>query len=225
MLALDEFAGEFDARVRDWGITWEVTGFHGADGRVYPFGTDTKVLSTVFEALSAPLIIEVAQRHGYGVAFAKQTFYPDFTLTPRDACVDRIAIDVKTTYQETPSSQITFTLGSYTSYLRDGKKSIRFPYEEYCAHWVVGFVYRRKEGVPAKVYAAQDAHLLPCPYEHVEYFIQEKYKIAGKVPGSGNTTNIGSFSTKNIDDLRAGRGPFAESGPKAFEDYWRQYKS
>ena len=224
MLTLEEFRTEFDGEVRARGITWEAKGFYGSDGRVYPFGTDTKVLSTVFEAFSAPLIIDIAKRHGYSVAFSKQTVYPDFTLTPDGKMTQRIAVDIKTTYQEGPHDQIKFTLGSYTSFLRNGKKNILFPYDQYCAHWVIGFVYVRRKDVAAKVYGMQKPEDMLCPYTNVRYFIQEKHRIAGKTPGSGNTTNIGSFPTTDIEDLRAGKGPFSALGEKAFEEYWRKYE-
>lgn len=222
MLSIGQFKEEFDKIVVDRGITWEAKGFYASDGSVYPFGTDTKVLSTVFESFCAPLVLEVAKKHEYTVAFAKQTIYPDFTLTPLGKTSERIAIDVKSTYQKS-SGSIGFTLGSYTSFLRNGTKNISFPYAEYSEHWVIGFVYGRREGVASKVHEIQNVEDLTCPYEDVRYFIQEKYKIAGTRPGSGNTTNIGSFTTKDIDDLRQGNGPFATSGEEVFEEYWRNY--
>ncbi len=222
MLTLNQFKKEFDENVSEQGITWEAQGFYASNGKVYPFGTDSKVLSTVFESFSAPLILEIAKKHNYDVAFAKQTIYPDFTLTPAGKLSERIAIDIKTTYQ-VGNKSIGFTLGSYTSFLRNGTKNISFPYSEYSEHWIIGFVYRRCDDIAAKVYEVKKREDLQCPYKDVRYFIQEKYKIAGKRPGSGNTTNIGSFSTKDIEDLREGNGPFADLGEEAFEDYWRNY--
>jgi len=224
MLTIDTFRRHFDNEVRLRKITWEVAGFLGLDDRIYSIGTDTKVISTVFEALAAPLIIAIAEAHGYEVSLSKQTIYPDFTLTPMGKESDRIAIDVKTTYQRSDTRPIVFTLGSYTSFLRNGTKNIRYPYSEYCAHWIIGFVYTRASGVESKVYARSERLSgSKCPYCNVKYFIQEKYKIAGLRPGSGNTTNIGSFPTPDIEDLRQGKGPFATRGQKAFEDYWRDY--
>jgi hypothetical protein len=222
MLNFEQFQNEFNQKVIERKMTWEAKGFYASDGRVYPFGTDTKVLSTVFEAFCAPLILEIAKSHDYKVIFAKQTIYPDFTLTPSGMSSKRIAIDVKSTYQE-GNRKIVFTLGSYTSFLRNGTKNISFPYREYSEHWIIGFLYNRCEGVAAKVHEIKELSDLVCPYRNVRYFIQKKYEIAGKRPGSGNTTNIGSFPTKNIEDLREGRGPFAELGEEAFEEYWRNY--
>jgi hypothetical protein len=223
MLSLDQFRKEFDEKVVEQGITWEAKGFYASNGRVYPFGTDTKVLSTVFESFCAPLILEIAAKYGYVVAFAKQTVYPDFTLTPIGKSSKRIAIDIKTTYQE-GNRNIVFTLGSYTSFLRDGKKNISFPYNQYSGHWIIGFVYERCGGIASKVHEIKKIEDLICPFKNVRYFIQEKYRIAGQRPGSGNTTNIGSFPTKDIEDLRQGNGPFSALGERAFEEYWRKYR-
>lgn len=223
MLSLNQFRKEFDEKVIKQGITWEAKGFYASNGQIYPFGTDTKVLSTVFEAFCAPIILEIANKHDYVVTFAKQTIYPDFTLTPKGKSSERIAIDVKTTYQE-GNRNIVFTLGSYTSFLRNGTKNISFPYDQYSSHWIIGFVYERCSGISSKVHEIRKIEDLICPYQNVRYFIQEKYKIAGRKPGSGNTTNIGSFPTKDIEDLRQGKGPFSALGEKSFEEYWRKYR-
>jgi Restriction endonuclease EcoRV len=143
--------------------------------------------------------------------------------------VRRIAIDIKTTYRSfTPQGAVKpfrYTLGSYTSFLRSptATKNIKYPYMEYSDHWVVGFLYTRREGVPAKVYHRPDPRQLACPYHDVAYFVQEKYKIVGESPGSGNTTNIGSLQSSNIEDFRQGGGPFAAHGKAICDDYWRSY--
>lgn len=231
LLTIDEFRKNFQEKAAKHDKKWEVVGFYAPDGSIYPFGTDTKVLSTVFEALCAPIIKAIADEFGYSIKGADQTIYPDFTLTPPSGKPPRIAIDVKTTYRKRKKSgemgAFGFTLGSYTSYLRsDGAgKNITYPYEQYGDHWVIGFLYSRLEGVSAKVYGeSADAGKVMCPYTDVEYFIQDKYKIAGEKPGSGNTTNIGSFQSSNIQDFRSGVGPFCECGKEICDDYWRHYQ-
>jgi hypothetical protein len=225
MLTIDKFRREFNSEVASRGVTWEVAGFLSLDGRIYSIGTDTKVISTIFETLAAPLIEDIAQKYSYEVSLANQTVYPDFTLTPRGKTHNRIAIDVKTTYQRSARSPIGFTLGSYTSFLRNGTKNICHPYHEYCSHWIIGFIYVRREGVRSKVHTmSEKLDGILCPYSNVRYFVQEKYRIAGLRPGSGNTANIGSFSTTDVEDLVRGRGPFAQYGEKVFEDYWKQYE-
>lgn len=87
----------------------------------------------------------------------------------------------------------------------------------------MGFLYSRREGVSAKVYFNSSDAEAACPYKDVDFFVQEKYKITGLTPASGNTTNIGSFPTSDIDDLRAGRGPFSALGKEACDEYWRNF--
>jgi hypothetical protein len=224
-LIVQDFRRRFHEEVTLRSINWHVVGFYAADGKVYPMGTDTKVLSTVFESLCAPIVMAIAEEKGYDVTFSKQTIYPDFTLTPKGEGSRRIAIDIKTTYRNGDGGNIRFTLGSYTSFLRDGRKNIANPYAEYSDHWVIGFVYERADCTDAKVYGHVDSpSQLKCPYKNVQFFIQEKHKIAGTSPGSGNTTNIGSFPTKSLQDLIDGKGPFASSGHEAFENFWREYR-
>ena len=224
-LTLDTFRKRFDQLVKTRAVDWEVIGFYGADKRVYSIGTDTKVISTVFETLAAPLVTDIAHKFGYIVEGSKQTIYPDFTLSPAPGKPPRIAIDIKTTYQES-NSRFRYTLGSYMSFIRSpkGTKSIRYPYDEYSEHWVIGFLYRRRSGVAAKIYEKPGRlGTGQCPYENVEYFIQHKHKIVGEIAGSGNTANIGSFSTASIQDLRDGKGPFAKLGKEKCDEYWRGY--
>lgn len=222
-LTLARFLESFSSLVSLRSVNWYVNAFHSVDGTLYSLGTDSKVLSTIFECICAPLVIEIAEEHSYRVESAPQTVYPDFTLTPNQGG-PRIAIDIKTTYRETPSSVIKFTLGSYTSFLRDGTKNILYPLSEYSAHWVIGFVYQRCSGARAKRYHMTKTPTdLECPYSDVEWFIQHKHKIAGRSPGSGNTANIGSFPTRDISELRQGSGPFSISGEQAFRDYWRSF--
>ena len=230
VLTFQKFRQLFDKKVADYHLTWEAVGFYSPDKRVYPFGTDTKVISTVFEALAAPLIKEIADETGYVVQGSEQTVYPDFTLSPAEDKPPRIAIDIKTTYRRFQKSgaiaPFKYTLGSYTSFLRSpgATKNIKFPYKEYSDHWVIGFLYTRRPEVAAKVfYKEEEAVDLLCPYLDVEYFVQEKFRIVGLTPASGNTTNIGSFATSEINDLREGKGPFAKRGKGVCDDYWRNY--
>jgi hypothetical protein len=226
------FRDRFYEKVNEYQINWEVIGFLSANHQVYPFTTDTKVLSSVFEGICRPLVNEIADEYGYimDVPF-EQNVYPDFTLSPATGDIQRIAIDVKTTYRsfsrEGKIQPLSFTLGSYTSFLRTpgAKKNIHYPYSEYVGHWIIGFVYTRTE-IKEQLepyYALCEIGTLPHPYHNVEYFIQEKYKIAGEKPGSGNTANIGSFKSKDIEDFRQGRGPFASLGKDLCDQYWRHF--
>lgn len=130
-LDLRTFQHQFDQIVKASKQQWEAVGFLTTDDDVYAFGTDTKVLSTVFETITAPIIEAIASQYGYTIEGAKQTIYPDFTLTPNGLSQPvtspcRIAIDIKTTYRDFNKrgilKRIKYTLGSYTSFLRDPTK-------------------------------------------------------------------------------------------------------
>lgn len=57
----------------------------------------------------------------------------------------------------------------------------------------------------------------------IDFFVQEKWKLAIDRPGSGNTKNIGSVV--DLDKLINGRGAFADipEGHKVFDDFWMNY--
>lgn len=216
-----DVAAEFTAAFNAEDVDFTVRGLLDDKNRVFPLGTDTKVLSTVFELLSRPIIAEIADAHGYRVKEAAQTIYPDFTLLNEDVN-GKIAIDIKTTYRR-GKSKFSFTLGSYTSFLRNNTKNILYPYDQYESHWILGFIYERSEKSSTDIHTVENSHEIIVPYQNVEWFIQEKYKVAGESPGSGNTANIGSIKSSDIEDFREGRGPFSELGEEVFRNYWANY--
>jgi len=170
----------------------------------------------------------IAKDHNLTVETSAQNVYPDFTLFRDSEPENKIAIEVKSTYRQYNKKgelkKFGFTLGSYRSFLRDpkGKKGILYPYTEYSKHWIIGFLYSRNPDCKAtEIRKIIEASSLQSPYTDIDYFIQEKYKIAGQKPGSGNTTNIGSFKSNNIEDFRVGLGGFESQSE--FEDYCRNY--
>ena len=195
--------------------------------RVYPLGSDTKVISTLFEILARRAVAAYAESSGLLlVEPTKQNHYPDFTMMRNEEDPEKIAVDVKTTYRRDGRSQFSYTLGSYTSYIRPQteRKNIVFPYGEYGQHWVIGFVYNRlegKRGASGRVYSFDTLRQIPVPFDDVEVFVQEKWRIAGDRAGSGNTTNIGSVNG-TISDFRDGGGVFDSEAE--FLEYWRGYK-
>ena len=196
-----------------------------AQNIIHTFGTDSKIIGRLFEMFTEPILAKVAHKYSYELETPKaQNVYPDFTFIDPESPNKKIAIDVKTTYQKTQNSQIKFTLGSYGSYMRNNTKNIQYPYTDYIKHYVIGFVYMRNDRAQeSSVFKYKDKDKIIVPYYGVKYFVQEKYKIAGEKPGSGNTENIGTFPTNNIKLLREGKGPFAELGPEAFDLYWKYY--
>lgn len=219
-----DFGEAFRARLDEHDLLYAVKGFVMADGSVYPLGTDTKVLSTVFEAVARPHVSAVAQTHGRTVKEARaQNYYPDFTILKNEGDREKIAVDVKTTYRDADDAKVSFTLGSYTSFIRPGRetKNIEYPYSEYAEHWIVGFIYKQAQNeLPALVRGLDELDCIPSPFENVDVFVREKWQIAGDSAGSGNTTNIGSIRGR-LADFDSGDPLFRTK--EEFLDYWRGY--
>jgi len=209
-------------------LEWQLVGILVNDQRVYTLSYDSKILSGLFEIFCEPIVREIAEHHGLKIKKAKQNQYPDFTLYKDESSRDKIAIEVKSTYRQFKNDgsvkKFGFTLGSYRSFLRDphGKKGILYPYSDYTQHWIIGFLYTRNPAC-AKVEIRQiiEASNLESPFTNIEFFVQEKYRIAGKAAGSGNTTNIGSIKSDSIETFKNGEGPFKTH--QEFENYWRNY--
>ncbi len=182
-------------------------------------GQDTSRLVQMAIALDCGLIVyePLAQNH-----------YPDFTVTKGTDDREKIAVNVKTTYRSIRPDgrwKAKFTLGACTSFMRDEKKNIAFPYTTYQKHCIVGFVYTRNAVAAnsSHTYRLDECGTIPSPTKDIEYFVQEKCRIANERPGSGNTTNIGSITATSIAEFAAGNGPFASLGEATFLDYWRNY--
>lgn len=224
-----DLISEFYERVEDEQIDWVAKGFVFNDGRVYTISHDTKLLGRIFEILTEPILQDISDSHGYTLETPEQqNYYPDFILNPPTGTGNKIAVDVKTTYRSYTRtgtiSPFKFTLGSYASFLRDGTKNIAYTYDDYVAHYVVGFIYDRNPDIHgSEPFAMDQLHDVPSPYYNVEYFIQEKYKIGGFGTGSGNTENIGTIASRDVQDFIDGNGPFAYMGNDAFELYWRNF--
>jgi Restriction endonuclease EcoRV len=222
MIEIGDFRRQFGLLTAKW--NWEIEGFVDASGYIYPIDSDTKVLSTVFERLASPVIRKIAKENNYIVEIANQTTYPDFTLTSRFGQHHRIAVDVKSTYL---SNRMGMTLGGYNSFLRNNTKNIRYPYDTYQQHWVVGFIYKQRSAF--EEYDLDNmprVGQIPCPYEMKRVFIRQKYEIAGLRAGSGNTKNIGSIIVRAVDDFETCDGPFTsfELGQEACDYYWKDYE-
>lgn len=212
---------ELDEKLKKFSFL--IKGLILSDGKTgITIGNDSKLLGRVFELLLIKHLESICIKNGWKFEpTKKQNIYPDFNIKIQNG--KYIAIDIKTTYRK--SNKIKFTLGSYGSFMRNNIKNIEHPYDTYIAHYVIGFVYNRNPN-------ATEGEFFDCndkvefPYTNVEWFFQEKYKISGDKPGSGNTENIGSIESENIDDFRNGKGLFTKYGSeglKIFEDYWKNY--
>lgn len=207
---------------------WDIKGIIDSTKRIYTLGYDTKVISSVFELITTPIVEEVARQHGLQVIYTtSQTIYPDFTLVGEPLGNQRIAIYVKSTYRRfyrgSQNYRCGFTLGSFTSFLRNNTKNIGFPYSEYKEHWVVGFIYTRSPNFTTGIKSIEDIDSIVPAIQDVEFLVHEKYKLASDQPGSGNTANIGSVTDPQL--LKNGAGLFASLGNFTFEDYWRNYQT
>ena len=206
-------------------INFEAYGILDSNGNIHTLGTDSKIIGRIFEMFAQPVLEEIAGELGYNLKTpTSQTVYPDFIMFNPEKPKEKIAIDIKTTYINTNNSPIKFTLGSYGSYMRNNTKNIEYKYTDYIKHYVIGFVYKRNDSAQeSRVYKYENRQEIVYPYTDVRYFIEEKFKIAGDKPGSGNTENIGSISTRDFSDLKYGRGPFSELGQDIYDIYWKYY--
>ncbi len=206
-------------------VNFEAYGILDSGGKVHTLGTDSKIIGRIFEMFAQPVLEQLARENGYILRTPEsQTVYPDFVMMKSADSTEKIAIDIKTTYITSDQSSIKFTLGSYGSYMRNNTKNIVYRYTDYTKHYVIGFVYKRNDSAQeSRVYDYEKRSEIAFPYYDVKYFMQEKYKIAGDRPGSGNTENIGSFATRTFSDFKTGNGPFRELGQDAFDLYWKYY--
>ena len=180
------------------------------------------MLSTIFELVSRPAVYSAAKTLGYEVVEPTvQNHYPDFTFHRGLDKGGKIAIDVKTTYRMHDNDKFSYTLGGYTSFIRNERKSIVFPFSQYSEHWGIGFVCNRiaeKKSGAEHSYDIAQIKDIPLPFGNVELFVHEKWRISSDKEGSGNTTNIFSING-TIEDFREGRGLFASEDE--FLNYWR----
>ena len=207
-------------------IDFNVTGLLLGGLNVLTLGSDSKLIGRIFELLSTEVLMGICIENNWILEESEsQTLYPDFTIIKENG--EKIAVDIKTTYRKYNRNgeicKYNFTLGSYASFLRNNVKNIAYPYDQYVKHYVIGFVYDRNPKSKAGQMVNINESIIEPPFTNVEYFIQEKYKIAGDKPGSGNTENIGTIHSNDINDFKNGLGMFTELGNQIFEDYWRGF--
>ncbi len=169
------FKEDFENILAENEISYDSKGIVTANKKIYPLSTDTKVLSAIFEMIIRPTIYDIASNNDLEVREARaQNYYPDFTLMRDESDLNKIAIDIKTTYQKSKDGKVKFTLGSYTSFIREENetKNIEFPYSEYSEDWIVGFIYKRRtaEEAPAHIYDIDEIDQIPTPFMDVSVF-------------------------------------------------------
>jgi len=203
---------------------WTIKGFIDIYKNIYTISGDTKIVSKVIELVLFPVIAKFAAEHKFQMVLSEhQNHYPDITFVAEDG--SKFAVDIKSTYRETPAKCNGFTLGCFTGYFRErtSKKNITFPYSSYEGHFVLGVIYSRAEEAAdeRERYPLDKLLEITSVAHNFEFLFQEKWRIASTRPGSGNTKNIGSVDS--IDALINGKGPFAELGVGTFDDFWMNY--
>ena len=203
---------------------WTVKGFIDLYRNVYTISLDTKVVSKIIELMLFPIISKFAAEEGYRMVLSEhQNFYPDISFVAPDG--SKIALDLKSTYRRDTETVNGFTLGAFTGYFRQrtSTKNVTFPYGEYSAHFVLGVIYSRHEGAidERRIYMLDELQNIVSVVKNFTFLLQEKWRIAGTRPGSGNTKNIGSITS--VRALVEGSGPFARFGQDVFDDDWMNY--
>jgi len=131
---------------------WTVKGFIDLYKNIYTISLDTKVVSKIVELMIFPKIVEFAQDNNYTVVLSEyQNHYPDVTFIDNDTG-EKIALDIKSTYRINGKRVNGMTLGAFTGYFRNrtSTKNIRFPYNDYEKHYVLGIIYSRTDMVNAQ---------------------------------------------------------------------------
>ena len=216
----DEFGRTLTTNAGDW----VVKGFIDVYRNIYTISVDTKVVSKIIELMLFPVISQFAAKYGYRMVLSEyQNHYPDISFIAPDET--KIALDLKSTYRTGPETVNGFTLGAFTGYFRQRKssKNITFPYEQYAAHFVLGVIYSHRDEVidECRIYTLDELQDIVSVVKDFTFLLQEKWRIAGEKPGSGNTKNIGSI--RDTHALVNGNGMFAPYGEEVFDDYWMNY--
>lgn len=223
--AIQAEAKKFTAAVATNEGDWIIKGFIDVYKNVYTISIDTKIVSKVLELLLFPMFKEFGENHQLDIVLSEQqNFYPDISFVDKGSG-QKFAVDIKSTYRDSDKSVNGMTLGAFTGYFRNRKstKNIRFPYEEYSGHFVLGVIYTQNQNAidERATYNLNDLEKIPSVIHDFSFFVQPKFRIASTRPGSGNTKNIGSCT--KIDDLVSGNGPFSRLGEAVYDDYWMYY--
>ncbi len=223
---LRNFANTLTGHVSTKDGQWTVKGFVDIFKNLYTISGDTKVISKILEIHLFPKILEFAQEHKFDIVLAEhQNYYPDISFISKDDKPLLFAVDIKTTYRlpDKPWLCNGFTLGSHGEYFQDrtSKKNIQFPYSRYSGHFCLGIIYERNKIKEKRVHSLKEIRSIASVISNIQFFVGEKWRIAGDKPGSGNTANIGSI--QRIEDILSGNGMFSRLGEEWFDDYWMNY--
>lgn len=204
---------------------WIIKGFIDVHKKIYTISIDTKIVSKVLELLLFPMFVKFSEKHGLRIDLSpQQNFYPDISFV-EESTGKKYAVDIKSTYRTGDNTVNGMTLGAFTGYFRNrtSTKNIRYAYDEYEGHFVLGVIYTQSLTAidERAIYEIGDLDKIPSVIHTFQFFAQPKYRIAVGRPGSGNTKNIGSCV--KINELVNGTGPFSMLGEDIYDDYWMFY--
>lgn len=223
---LTEFSRELESYVSGNDGQWKIKGFIDTLKNVYSISSDTKIVSKILEIHLFPQVLAFAEINNYSLVLANhQNYYPDLSFVSKDDENIKFAVDLKTTYRLSAKNWLCngFTLGSHGAYFEDRTctKNIQFPYSSYSGHFCLGIIYDRAESATideTRIYSIDELDSISSVISNLQFFVEEKWKIASDKGGSGNTANIGSIN--RIEDILAGNGMFSRLGEEWFDDYW-----
>ena len=171
-------------------------------GKTYNIGNDSKILSKIYELIIISTLKEKLEENKLSYLENEvQNKYPDFIIC---SSVDKekfYAVDIKSSYIIKENIIGGFTLGTYKGYFQSRKsvKSIVKPYDSFKKHYCMCVIYERDEDT--------------TPVRN--FFFKEKWQLATKIAGSGNTCNIGS--EKHINKLLTTTHFTSED---EFDEFW-----
>lgn len=226
---LTNFVDTLKAHVSTEDNQWAIKGFIDTYRNIYTISTDTKIVSKILEIHLFPKLLEFASRNNYFIVLAEQqNYYPDLSFVSIEDESVKFAVDLKTTYRlpDNPEFCNGFTLGSHGEYFTNRKsyKNIQFPYSEYSGHFCLGIIYSRADSnrnYKSEIYRLEQLQSITSVIGDFQFFVHEKWEIAGDYQGSSNTANIGSIV--KISDILEGNGVFKKLGEKWFDDFWMNY--
>jgi hypothetical protein len=223
---LREFVSSIKPKIETDNFEWTIKGFIDVYKNIYTISNDTKIISKILEIHILQFLLEFAKNSGYEIVLANyQNYYPDLSFISLSDNNIKFAVDLKTTYRLDDDKCNGFTLGSHGEYFsnRTSTKNIQFPYNEYLSHICLGIIYSRNEEYDnLTIHNINQLKAITSVINNLEFFVNEKWKIASDKSGSGNTANIGSI--KNILDIINGNGTFSKLGENVFDEYWINYK-
>lgn len=226
---LKEFAEDLKNHITNWSWDWSMKGFIDERRTIFWLSSDTKLLSKIFEIHIFPAIVQFANNNDYNIEFTEhQNHYPDLTFSRKDNPNIRFAVDLKTTYKDSPESESCnwFTLWSHWEYFinRWSTKNIKYPYWSYLWHFILGIIYVRKWDIDLseiQTYSEYELENIPSVASDFVFFACEKWELASDKWWSWNTANI--WSIKKISDILKWKWTFYELGEHWFDDYWMNY--